>query len=67
MGYPAHLQLAFGIGATMIAAGAACCIHGVFPGLFQDRASRTVEALHRRMRRAAAGETAGPGTLEFEI
>lgn len=68
LGYFAHAGVAFGIGARLILAGGACVLHGILPGIFRDRASRTVKALHRQI---AAGTPASrymeAGPLEFEI
>lgn len=69
LGYFAHMRVAFGIGGSMIVAGAACLIHGLLPGLFQDRASRTVKALNQQIERGnSGGADRDPSvSLEFEI
>ena len=69
MGYFAHMRIAFGIGARMLTAGAACFLHGLMPGLFHDKASRTVKELHEIIAKRGAHPNfpAGAGALEFEI
>lgn len=49
LGYFAHLARAFRIAGRLLATGLACLIHGIVPGLFTDRATRTVENLHREL------------------
>lgn len=66
-GYLAHARTALGFGATMIAGGAACMLHGLVPALFTTTGSDTVRRLHARM--AARGATARPaeGALCYDI
>ena len=66
MGYAAHLRRAFRIGGALVGAGAACLIHGLIPGLFTDKASRTIIRLNDEV---AGGPAHGTGGLwlEFEI
>jgi hypothetical protein len=64
MDYLAHLHRAARIGGTLIAAGAACLVHGLLPGLFTTRASRTVIKLHEEISAHGPAETMW---LEFEI
>lgn len=55
--YGQHLAQASGFGAAMIAAGAACLVHAIFPFLFEKTASLCVQRLHAQMdarRRARA-------------
>ena len=47
--YFAHMRAAFSFGATMIAAGLACLLHGVLPFAFVKTGSRAVQVLHTRM------------------
>lgn len=47
--YFEHLGSATGFGVTMILAGFACLIHGVFPFLFVKTGSRAVGGLYSRM------------------
>jgi len=43
--YLGHARFAGGVGFRMMAAGFACCLHGIFPFLFTTTASRTILAL----------------------
>lgn len=45
--YVEHLRFAAGVGLMLVAAGMACIIHGLWPGLCTKTASRTVEELKR--------------------
>lgn len=47
--YWQHMGMAFSFAGTMIAAGFACLIHGVFPFLFVKTGSQTITGLHDRM------------------
>ena len=47
--YGQHLAQAGAFGATMLAAGAACLIHAIFPFLFEKTASQCVQRLHAQM------------------
>lgn len=49
--YGEHMGMAFSFGGELIAAGAACLVHGLFPFLFETTASRAVARLDKRMRR----------------
>lgn len=51
--YGAHFANASKFGLRMVAGGLACLVHAVFPFLFVRTASRTMDALHRRMNRRA--------------
>ena len=64
MDYLAHLARATRIGASLIVAGAACLVHGLLPGLFTTKASRTVIRLHDEI---SAHGPAQAMWLEFEI
>ncbi|THD78510.1 MAG: hypothetical protein E7812_10980 [Phenylobacterium sp.] len=56
--YGSHMATAWGFGLLLLAAGAACLIHGIFPFAFETTASRCVKRLNRRMaNRAAASES----------
>jgi hypothetical protein len=50
-GYFAHQRVAFRFAATLILAGLAAAVHGLFPCLFETTGSRTVARLHERMAR----------------
>ncbi|MET3527934.1 MULTISPECIES: DUF6356 family protein [Phenylobacterium] len=47
--YGQHLAQASSFGATLIAAGAACLVHAIFPFLFERTASLCVQRLHIQM------------------
>jgi hypothetical protein len=47
--YAAHLHSASGFGLTMIGGGLAVLIHAIFPFLFVQTGSRTMDRLYRRM------------------
>ncbi len=51
--YFGHLANASKFGLTMVAGGLACLVHAVFPVLFVQTGSRTMDSLHRRMNRRA--------------
>lgn len=51
--YGAHLVSAGGFGLRMVAGGLACLVHAVFPFLFQQTGSRTMDRLHRHMTKRA--------------
>lgn len=48
-GYGGHFVNASAFGLRMLAGGVAALIHAVFPFLFVNTGSRTMEKLHRRM------------------
>ena len=45
--YLEHMRFAVGVGLMLVAAGFACIIHGLIPGLCTKTASRTVDELKR--------------------
>lgn len=47
--YTEHAGFAFGFGLRMIAGGLACCLHGLFPFLFERTGSRIIIKLHQRL------------------
>lgn len=47
--YGQHLAVASGFGWRLLAAGAACLVHALFPFLFERTGSRMVAQLHERM------------------
>ena len=47
--YSEHQRGAFEIGATLIAAGFACLIHGLVPAVFGDTGSRVVSQVYQRI------------------
>jgi len=53
--YFQHLVFATRFGARMILGGLACCVHGVLPFLCTSTGSRTVLALHGRIRMPGRG------------
>lgn len=44
--YFEHMRFAASVGALMVVAGLACLLHALVPGVFTDRASRTIRHLH---------------------
>tara|TARA_R110000824_G_scaffold278363_1_gene466534 strand:+ start:1818 stop:1997 length:180 start_codon:yes stop_codon:yes gene_type:complete len=46
--YTKHLTKALNIGTRMILSGFACCIHSVFPFIFQNTASSTIKQLKEK-------------------
>ncbi len=60
--YGEHFVTASGFGMTMLAAGLACLLHGVFPFLFHRTGSNAITALYRRMvTHRVGGEAPLPG------
>jgi hypothetical protein len=53
--YLEHLVFATRFGASMILGGLACCVHGLLPFLCTSTGSRTVLALHGRIRSRRRG------------
>ena len=47
--YSEHLVCAFSFARRMIVAGFACLIHSIFPFLFANTGSSTIESLHVEM------------------
>lgn len=47
--YAEHLATAAGFGFTMLAGGLCVMIHAIFPFLFEQTGSRTMDKLHKRM------------------
>ncbi len=66
MGYGPHLKRAWSIGGPLLVAGGACLVHGLFPSLFSDKASRTIVRLNEELKKAPAHQRE-PVLLEFEI
>ena len=66
MGYNEHRRRAWRIGGALLTAGAACVIHGLFPGRFTDTATRTIVRLNDELK-AGHGPNTEPVLLEFEI
>jgi len=68
IGYGAHRRRAWRIGSAMTRAGMACMVHGLFPSLFRQTASRTIVRLNKEIL-AGPGRRrqAPPALLEFEI
>ncbi len=66
MSYGIHMKRAWRIGGALLVAGGACIIHGLLPGLFTDKATRTITHLNDEIRsHTPAG--AEPALIEFEI
>jgi hypothetical protein len=53
--YVQHLVFAVRFGVSMILGGLACCLHGICPFLCTSTGSRTVLALHGRIRSRGRG------------
>jgi hypothetical protein len=66
MAYDAHFKRAWKIGGALLVAGGACLVHGLFPGLFTDKATRTIVDLNEEVKKAHA-HGREPVLLEFEI
>jgi uncharacterized protein DUF6356 len=47
--YLEHQRHAFGFGISLVAAGLACLVHAVVPGLFVRTGSQAITRLHDRM------------------
>ena len=67
MGYGAHLKRATRVGSRMLAAGAACLVHGIFPGIFTTTATNTIIRLNEELKRGHEPGEQEPVLLEFEI
>ncbi len=59
--YGEHAGHALVIGARMIAAGLACLVHALIPGLFVRTASNTVDGIVARMDARASAKTSDQG------
>lgn len=66
MSYGTHMKRAWRIGGALLVAGGACIVHGLLPGLFSDKATRTIVRLNDEMK-SHAPKDAQPILLEFEI
>lgn len=64
--YGPHLKRAWRIGGALLVAGGACFVHGLLPGLFTDKATRTIVHLNDELK-AHAPKGAEPALIEFEI
>lgn len=51
--YGQHLRTAAGFGAVMVVGGLCVMVHAVLPFLFEQTGSRTMDKLHKRMKRRA--------------
>jgi len=61
--YGEHFLTASGFGVTMVVAGLACLLHGIFPFWFGRTGSNAITVLHRRMvSHRVGGEAPLPGT-----
>ena len=45
--YWQHMRFAGAVGAMLVAAGLACLLHALVPGICRDTASRTIASLHQ--------------------
>ncbi len=67
MSWASHAAGAVGIGARMIAAGAACIVHAAVPAWFAQTAGRTVVDLHAHMSQRKAGAANPNAWPDYEI
>ena len=60
--YGEHFVMATGFGVTMVVAGLACLLHGVFPFMYWRTGSNAISILYRRMvTHRAGGKAPLPG------
>jgi hypothetical protein len=67
MGYGAHMKRATRVGSRMLAAGGACVIHGIFPGIFKTTATNTITRLNEELQKGHKPGQPEPALIEFEI
>jgi len=67
MSWFGHAVGAVKIGGEMLAAGVACMVHAIVPGLFTQTAGRTVERLHQHMVQRRAGAANPESWPDYEI
>ena len=67
MGYGAHFKRATRVGSRMLAAGGACLVHGIFPGIFTTTATNTITRLNEELQKGHKPGEPEPALLEFEI
>lgn len=67
MSWGEHAAGAVRIGAELMAAGAACCIHAAIPGVFTQTAGKTVARMHDHMVRRKAGAADPEVWPDYEI
>jgi len=67
MTWASHGAGAVVIGARLIAAGAACLVHALVPGLFSQTAGRTVTSMHDEIVRRKAGAANPNAWPDYEI
>lgn len=67
MAYGPHLKRAWRIGGALLVAGGACIVHGLLPGRFTDKATRTIVKLNDELKAHAPAGGPEPVLLEFEI
>ncbi|MDB5667624.1 MAG: hypothetical protein JWL74_574 [Alphaproteobacteria bacterium] len=65
--YGAHFKRASRVGSRMLAAGGACFIHGIFPGIFTTTATNTIVRLNEELGKGHKPGDPEPALLEFEI
>ena len=64
--YGPHLWRAWRIGGALLVASGACFVHGLLPGRFTDKATRTIVRLNDELK-AHAPRGSAPTLIEFEI
>lgn len=67
MSWAQHGLGAIAIGATLVAAGAACLVHALVPGWFTQTAGKTVDRMHDHMTRRKAGAADPENWPDYEI
>jgi uncharacterized NAD(P)/FAD-binding protein YdhS len=55
-GYGRHFRFASAVGSLMVLAGLSALLHALIPGLFRDRASRTLDALQAGLKQRSTAE-----------
>ena len=63
--YFAHQRVAFGFAVSLLLAGLAAAVHGIFPCLFETTGSRAVARLHARMA-ARGGARPAPDARDLQ-
>jgi hypothetical protein len=67
MSWAQHGAGAVVIGATLVAAGAACLVHALVPGWFTQTAGKTIDRMHDHMTKRKAGASNPESWPDYEI
>jgi hypothetical protein len=62
--YLEHMRFASAVGSMLVAAGVACLIHAIVPGICRDTASRTIRCLDGLIKDRSNLESAKQNTVE---